>query len=192
MNRLTRWLVLSALVGLVAGATAAPVAATNGQPDQALPFRATIVMDATDMILAPGFPAEKSDFSGRCSTPSDWVISFVGRGEATHLGTFTYTASHCTRLGETIGIFSGRAEFIAANGDALRYTYGNAVFSFPDPGTACALTEATFSGGTGRFAGAWGSAQEFGCFAMSGGPMVVGLTIRSTGTLVYDASGSAG
>lgn len=193
MNRLARSTATLTLVGLLVTALLpAPLAATNGQPDKPLPFRATIVMSATGMEMAPGFPLERSTFGGRCSVPSDWVIAFVGSGEATHLGSFTYTASHCTQLGAEISISDGHAAFVADNGDILRYDYGNSRFSFPGPTTACAATDADFAGGTGRFVGATGHADEFGCFDVTGGPLVVDLRVVSTGTLVYDASNRGG
>ena len=141
--------------GLVAP-LAAPVTATNGQLDKALPYRATYVISATGMEMAPGYPDEQSDFGGRCSVPSDWVISFAGSGNASHLGTLVFSSSHCTQMGEVITTSDGHAELVAADGDVLRYDYGNARFSFPDEATACALIEATFAGGSGRFAEATG------------------------------------
>ena len=45
---------------------AAPAAATQGQADEGLPYRATYVISATDMEMAPGYPDEQSDFDGRC------------------------------------------------------------------------------------------------------------------------------
>jgi hypothetical protein len=167
---------------------AAPAVATSGQPDKELPYRATYVISATGMEMAPRYPDEKSDFDGRCSVPSDWVIAFVGSGKATHLGTLAFSSSHCTQMGEAITISDGEAELVAANGDVLRYEYGNARFSFPDEVTACAVIDATFVGGTGRFAEATGDAEETSCFGLDGGPMVVDMEIDAVGTLAYDAS----
>ena len=147
---------------------------------------------ADGMVMAPRYPDTKSDFDGRCSVPSDWVISFVGTGNATHLGTLAFSLAHCTKMGEAITISDGQAELVAANGDVLYYDYGNARFSFPDETTACALIEATFAGGTGRFEGATGTAEESSCFDPTGGPLVVDMQIDVTGTIVYDASASAG
>ena len=176
-------------VGLVAP-MAAPVTATNGRLDSALPYRATYVISATGMEMAPGYPNERSDFGGRCSVPSDWVISFTGSGNASHLGTLAFSSSHCTQMGEVITTSDGHAELVAADGDVLRYDYGNARFWFLDEATACALIDATFVGGTGRFVGATGSAEESSCFALAGGPMVVDMRIDVVGTLAYDASDS--
>lgn len=186
-STLARALMVVALVALLA----APAAATQGRPDSEQPYRATYVISATGMDMAPGYPAEKSDFDGRCSVPSDWVIAFAGHGNATHLGALAFSSSHCTQMGESITISDGRAGLVAANGDILRYEYGNARFSFPDEATACALIDATFVGGTGRFATATGYAEESSCFGLAGGPMVVDMEIDATGALAYDASNSS-
>lgn len=186
----TAFVVALIVAALTLGA-AVSASATRGQPDQALPYRATYVMSATGMQMAPGYPEEKSLFDGRCSVPSDWVITFAGSGRATHLGTLLFSSSHCTQVGAAITISDGQAELAAANGDVLRYDYGNARFSFPDETTACARIDATFVGGTGRFAGATGAAEETSCFDLAGGPMVVDMQVRAVGTLAYDASGDA-
>jgi hypothetical protein len=189
---MSRWSRLAAAmipVALVATLLAPAASATHRRADQALPFRATIAMSATGMVIAP--PGEKSTFGGRCSVPSEWVISFTGSGSATHLGSFTFRASHCTQVGATINVSDGRASFVAASGDVLWEDYGDAAFSFPSPSLACATTHASFTGGTGRFAGVSGSAVEVGCFDLAGGPMVVDLRMRSTGTISYDASDRA-
>jgi hypothetical protein len=191
MKRLDRFTIAAVLVAVaLAALLAVPVTATPGQSDKELPYRATYVISATGMEMAPGYPDQRSDFDGRCSVPSDWVIDFVGDGNATHLGTLAFSSSHCTQFGEAITISDGRAELVAANGDVLRYEYGNARFWFPDEATACALIDATFVGGTGRFTDATGVAEESSCFGLAGGPMVVDMSIDAVGTLVYDASGS--
>ena len=189
MKRLTGSTFSSALVAVVLAAqVSTPAVATSAQPDNELPYRATYVISATGMEMAPGSPDEKSDFDGRCSVPSDWVIAFVGSGKATYLGTLAFSSSHCTQMAEAITISDGEAELVAANGDILRYEYGNARFSFPDEATACAVIDATFVGGTGRFAEATGDAEETSCFGLDGGPMVVDMEIDAVGTLAYDAS----
>jgi hypothetical protein len=189
MSRSSRLTAAMVPVALVFALLAPAASATDGRADHALPFRATVVMSATGMALAP--PGARSTFEGRCSVPSDWVISFVGSGSATHLGLVTFSASHCTQVGATISVSDGRASFVAANGDVLREDYGDAAFSFPSSSLACATTQATFTGGTGRFAGASGSAVEFGCFDPAGGPMLVDFRLSSAGTIVYNTADRA-
>lgn len=192
---MTKLLRVAGLLGLLAAAGAALLApssaATQGQP-----FKARIAGATTDMTFAPGFPFVGSTFGGRCSVPSAWLISFAGTGNAAHLGTFAWASSHCTQLGAsppaTVTISDGRFEYVAANGDILRERYGDAVVSFPDPATMCMETHATFTGGTGRFKAASGSAIERLCFPATSGPWLDEMLINSIGTIAYDASDRAG
>ena len=107
--------------------------------------------------FAPGFPAGLSDFGGRCSIPSHFVIRFTVGGQATHLGRFTGSAEHCTQLDFSTGSSTqtdGTMVFHASNGDELRATYvGSGAPGRPGE------TTATFASGTGRFVGATGSAD---------------------------------
>ena len=105
-------LVVALVVATLTLGSVASATATRGQPDQALPYRATYVMSATGMEMAPGYPDEKSDFAGRCSVPSDWVIAFVGSGQATRLGSLAFSSSHCTQVGAAITISDGHAELV--------------------------------------------------------------------------------
>jgi len=192
MTKLLRAAVLLGLLAVAGAVLLAPSsAATQGQP-----FKARIAGATTDMTFAPGFPFIGSAFGGRCSVPSAWLISFAGTGEAAHLGTFTWVSSHCTQLGAsppaTVAISDGRFEYVAADGDILRERYGDAVVSFPDPATMCMETHATFTGGTGRFTAASGSALERLCFPATSGPWLDEMLINSTGTIAYDASDRAG
>ncbi len=177
------------LVGTVA---LAPVGAAAEQP--ARPYSAQEVVSTTSMEFAPGFPLERSTFGGRCTVPSDWVISFAGTGYATHVGAYTVTASHCTQLGQTIettGVSDGRETVVAANGDVLTYTYGDAVFWLADPGTVCNSMQVVFTGGTGRFTHASGTGEVEGCFPLAGGPAVADLHLTLHGTIDYDAADRA-
>jgi hypothetical protein len=70
-------------------------------------------------------------------------------GQATHLGLAVATASHCPA--QPTYANDGRLTLTAANGDMLYGTYDYV------PGPA-APTPVTWTGGTGRFAGASGSA----------------------------------
>lgn len=168
--------------------------ATHGQPTQALPFHATIVGATTDIVFAAD-PFVGDTFGGRCSVPSAWVISFAGTGHATHLGSFTWSSSHCTQLGAnppaTVTISDGQFEYVTANGDILEETYGDAVITSVTPETICMDTHATFTGGTGRFSNASGSALESLCFPNTGSPVLTEMLITSNGTITYDASDRA-
>lgn len=163
-----------------------------------VPFHASLRGATTSVQYAVGFPQTWSTFGGRCSVPSAWVISFAGWGRSTHLGTFTWTSSHCTQPGATpmdpITISDGLLTFVSANGDVLRETYGNGVVSVVDPPLMCIDTQVSFVGGTGRFAEASGSAVERGCFSLlePNLPALNDLRISTTGTIAYDASDRAG
>jgi hypothetical protein len=192
MTKLLRVAGLLALLAVAGAVLMAPSsAATQGQP-----FKASVLGATTDMTFAPDFPFVGSTFGGRCSVPSDWLISFAGTGNATHLGAFTWRSSHCTQLGvnppATVTISDGRFEYVAANGDILRENYGDAVVSFPDSATMCMETHATFTGGTGRFTAASGSALERLCFPATSGPWLDEMLINSAGTIAYDPSDRAG
>ena len=163
-----------------------------------LPFIATLRGATTTIQYAPGFPQTWSTFGGRCSVPSGWVISFAGWGRSTHLGTFTWTSSHCTQAGagpqDPITITDGRLTYVAANGDVLEETYGNGVVSVMDPPLMCIDTVVGFVGGTGRFANATGTAVERGCFSLlePNLPALNDLRISTHGTIAYDAYDRAG
>lgn len=101
----------------------------------------------------------KAKFTGTASWewPGDWpsgcaMVTTVTRatGQATHLGLAVLTSSHCPA--EPTNKEDGWITLIAANGDMLygRYDYDPAPGPQPPP--------VIWTGGTGRFAGASGSA----------------------------------
>ena len=90
-----------------------------------------------------------------CNAPREQRTYLVGEGTATHLGRYTVTLSFCQR--PRVGLTDGRGTFVAANGDLLHFTfYGTS--SFVPPVTLTFTSYATFTGGTGRFEDATGSA----------------------------------
>lgn len=129
---------------------------------------------------APGFgPPEfgRSDFGGRCSVPADLLQRFVLTGQARHLGRFTATLEHCTR----IDFQAGRGEwgdgvsvFTAADGDQLWDTYTGRT---APSGQGFEDEIHVFAGGTGRFAGA------------SGIGLFDGDCDQATGTCVFELEG---
>lgn len=101
-------------------------------------------------------------FSGRCevqvtSTPLSSRIALTGRGvcQLTHLGNSQYVIA--VTADPVQGTLTGSATFTAANGDELRATVAGPFAAGANPTTWQAT--ATFSGGTGRFAEATGSAE---------------------------------
>lgn len=84
-------------------------------------------------------------------TPDGLLVTAVGGGEATYLGRFTREATVLIRADGTL---DGTVTFTAANGDQLFADIDGA----PTPPPTLAGTY-TFTGGTGRFEGASGSAS---------------------------------
>lgn len=122
-----------------------------------VPFHLSGDAALLSMERAPNFGPPlfgKSDFGGRCSVPSDLLLSFSVEGTATRLGRFTAIAEHCSVVDFVNGgsaIHDGVMVFTAANGDELwtHYTRPSAGEATPE--------DHEFVGGTGRFAGASGS-----------------------------------
>lgn len=138
--------------------------------------------------FAPGFGPPtfgRSLFDGRCTIPSDFVISFTLSGEGSHLGAYTAELEHCTQIDFTTGlsaISDGVATFTAANGDELWDRYERVV---PGSGSRGDPENHVFWGGTGRFEGASGEALVIARCDRSTGLCDVELQ----GELTYDASG---
>ena len=90
----------------------------------------------------------------------DARLFLEGAGTATHLGLFTITLGFCGRGDGTLD--NGTGTFVAANGDLLNITFhgvsdgGHPVLHF--------TSYVTFTGGTGRFEGATGTATVNGIF----------------------------
>ncbi len=88
-----------------------------------------------------------------------------GSGQATHVGRFDATFSHCSFffLDPTNPHYvDGRATIIAANGDEIHATYYGYV-----TGPDTFVDFATITGGTGRFENARGSYVEYGTFVLT-------------------------
>lgn len=165
--------------------------APRSQPDIGRPFQGDGTGWITSQVFAPGFPAERSTFEGRCSTPSDYIIEFSGTGQATHLGEVTAVFEHCSRM--DVDVSTGAVEFeygdgrmiaLAANGDELWATYTDGTGELMADGNVAWSDAFTLTGGTGRFAGASGNGQDTGTTHS-----VTGWTLWAMeGTIRYDAS----
>jgi hypothetical protein len=181
---------------VTAGVSAASAKAAKGER----PFKATAMWNAGPPQWA-GNPAEPGYapglFGGRCSVPSDYVITAAFEGDATHAGHVTGSTSHCSQIlwgpgGALMGATysDGRGIMHTANGSTLILTYGNGATGFdPDTGLLWFRDQWTFVGGTGHFAGATGSGVEGGSFAsfeaiLSGAPVPIWME----GTITYDPS----
>lgn len=94
-----------------------------------------------------------------CNATGERRSYLAGEGTATHLGRYTVTLSFCQRPG--VGLTDGVGTFVAANGDLLRFTF-HGTSSFVPPRFLPFTSYATFTGGTGRFVSATGSAVVTG------------------------------
>lgn len=162
---------------------AAPVKAASADP-QELPFSLSGDAVFVGQDFAPGFGPPtfgRSDFGGRCSLQSDFVIRFSMTGQATDLGEFTGEFEHCVRVDFQAGLhedIDGIATLTAANGDELWDRYGS---SPGDP------EDHRFVGGTGRFENASGGGAGSVVCDQDTGTCVFELE----GEIVYDASDNA-
>lgn len=131
-----RWLVPLVLAALVALLAMPAAAASHG----------------TERPFKGSFAGEiRWEWPG--SFPSGCTIATTvteGSGVATHLGKVGLAASHCPAEPEYVS--DGRATFVAANGDELNGAYDY------DPLSEGNQITFYFTGGTGRFADASGSA----------------------------------
>jgi hypothetical protein len=125
-------------------------------------------------------PPTLSSEEGRCSAPA-LLLSYAGEGNISHLGTVTWSSTHCTYLDEQSTGQFGEADLVvvAANGDELYGTYAG---SITGPGTF--EETMTITGGTGRFLGATGVVAETGSYDT----VTYALEIRGHGWISYDAS----
>lgn len=96
------------------------------------------------------------------ANPKDCVLGFTtvttARGTASHLGLTTWISQHC--LGEDSTIVDAELVLISANGDEIHATYTGSCTGpevIGDPVT-CSV-DVVFSGGTGRFVNASGTAE---------------------------------
>ena len=131
------------------------------------PERAVATTAGAQVESSQAADAERP-FSGRCETTLDPAIP-LGPGVIRQVDRGTCTLAHLGRADflsdKTIQLMAGTqttiATFTAANGDVLRAT-GAGTFRLVGPGRGRFTATLTFVGGTGRFAGATGSAAAEG------------------------------
>ena len=118
----------------------------------------------------------------RCPAPQ-MLVSLAGGGRATHVGKYTIVNSHCVDP-STGALTDGTFIKTAANGDLIFGTYSGSstVIQPPAPIGIFSLTGTLgFTGGTGRFAGATGTASMNGSlradFSQPGVPTEVALVM---------------
>jgi hypothetical protein len=181
--------------------SAAGAAPALSQPLQAVgerPFKATATWTVTGVQWA-GSPGQATSlFGGRCSVPSDYVVSAMFEGDATHAGRVAGTTSHCSQIvwgpGGPMGATysDGRGMLTTANGSTIDLRYGNGTTGVDQTnGMLWFRDEWRFTGGTGIFAGASGRGIEGGSFvdfnALLAGAETVSMWMD--GTITYNPSG---
>jgi hypothetical protein len=133
----------------------------------------------------------KGSLSGTATLDASTVPSPVtaeGTGTVAHLGKVTYSIDF-TLTPEADGTFTlaGTAEFVAANGDQV-FTAFTGSSQPTGPGTTEATTNATITGGTGRFEGASGSitaTMVTQVTSLVGTTSTADQTLRQRGTISY-------
>jgi hypothetical protein len=110
------------------------------------------------------------------------TVHIVGPGTATHLGRLTTDQSHCAEP-TSLAFTDGEFTLTAANGDELRGTYFGDFVPL-EPPLFTIDGHFTFTGGTGRFAGATGGGDASGVQNLATGDATVTLvgTISSVGS----------
>lgn len=132
--------VLLLVIGLTTSASAA-----SGGTDR--PFRAT----ATGQIHYDFSNPQGCPDSGFPDMPP-FTSTLAATGTATHLGTFTLSATHCEAMGQSL---QGLMTLTAANGDQLDGTYATTWYVLD--GQVVVDGNLDVNGGTGRFAHATGT-----------------------------------
>jgi hypothetical protein len=130
---------------------------------------------------------------GRCPGGGPWFLSTLhGTGTASHMGYVAADGGHCLNP-FTFAFVGGQITLTAANGDQLFMTYEGNGFPGAAPNEVGWTDVLTVTGGTGRFVGAEGSANETGGAIIAFDP-ATGLATGGTGwsriegTIRYDAS----
>jgi hypothetical protein len=140
-----------------------------------------------------GFDPVEGD---RCNNSPEgkaaWAVaSFVGWGEATHMGWTYMEASHCSYLpidgdgnpvGDPDGTYGeGHLMLTADNGDMLLATYDDGISTSPPPLIGFKEHLTFIDGGTGRFTFASGNGIDIGTFD----PVEGIITIQTVAEIRY-------
>jgi hypothetical protein len=147
-----------------AAALSAATAASHSRP-----WKAEFQFTAAGIQWAGQPGIDRSNFGGRCSVPSDYVITATFEGEATHAGRVVGTGSHCTQILWTpsgpggVTYSDGTGTLIAADGSILYLRWGGGTSGVdPATGEMWFKDHFWFVGGTGRFAAVSGGGKEGG------------------------------
>ena len=115
--------------------------------------------------------------------------TFSGTANATHLGKVQQSGvlflfANPFETGSAPG--AGSVVLVAANGDKVFFDYAGVLELFLEEGRAVGSGTLTFTGGTGRFAGASGEAEFVANFDISDGDLVdVPMLVTIDGAISY-------
>jgi hypothetical protein len=122
----------------------------------ALPFAAV----ANDQVPLKGSETGTFEILGTCGT-SGIVVDVTGTGHSTLVGEYRAHYRECFDPA-TGAVTGGTFTLTAANGDMLFGTYGGQASPTGDPSVVAFDDPGVITGGTGRFAGASGTANTSG------------------------------
>jgi hypothetical protein len=191
--------VVAALVGCPFAGSSVGAAPTVAFPSAAgadvlsRPWKAQLQFRAAAVQWAGQPGVDRSTFGGRCSVPSDYVITVTFEGEATHAGRVAGTGSHCTQILWTpagpggVAYTDGMGALTASDGSVLYLRWGGGTSGVdPATGEMSFKDQFWFVGGTGRFAVASGGGSEGGTLkdfqaVLAGAPVPMWMD----GTIAY-------
>ena len=164
------WIVVAVCATLTAVATVLAQAESGQGPTQLVERPFTYVFEywvtGIDWAGEVPFSGAKSEFGGRCSVPSDWVIRGRVEGTASIGGPVVGTAEHCAQVTwgvdadgapSMLGLSYSDAEnaFIWPDGSSLSGTMIDMGSGFDaETGETTGAMVTMFTSGTGRFEGA--------------------------------------
>jgi hypothetical protein len=127
----------------------------------------SVARGGSDLPFSESYSAAGTITSSPSCPAGTLLVELAGGGTATHIGRYTISNSHCLDL--ATGVFTnGTFLKTAPNGDQLIGTYGGggSILEPPLPPTLVGRFAITgtivFTGGTGRYAGASGTAAMTG------------------------------
>jgi hypothetical protein len=178
--------------GLASRSAVAPLAASASEI-QARAWQAHFQFKAANVEWAGQPGVDRSNFGGRCSVPSDYVITATFEGEAARAGRLSGTGSHCTQILWTpagpggVTYSDGMGALAAADGSILYVRWGGGTSGVDTAtGEMWFKDHFWFVGGTGRFAVVSGGGTEGGAFkdfqaVLGGAPVPMWMD----GTIAY-------
>ena len=146
-------------------------------PALALPMQAT----AKDRLPLKGSESGTFRLLGPCET-GGIVLEVTGTGHSTRLGTYSARYRECLDPA-TGAVTNGTFTLTAADGDTVFGTFSGQSGPTADPGIVTYDDPGVITGGTGRFAGAIGTADTSGHADMATGEyhgVLTGSVSRST------------